>query len=290
MELIETFVVLLEGASPYVVTVVGILAIVYMILMFLERKSRRDMAECTRDEVGETNRMLAAHISVEDEKGETELALLKRMTHQLVQMNATMTGQAMSIADARVTIRYQWNWFRDEVSHIIRNSIKNNNFRGRELTISRKVSAAWQQAATKAKQSLDQLQSMQYPYERLFDNYASLVCDQVWALAVPLYHRDIPNGVGNIQEALDGLEQAVRETFETVLVEYFAITEDLEHGQLYNPVLVDTASAASHAVIDPDALADRLKSYCVGDGSDAYPPTNIREHMRATTESYSSEH
>jgi len=224
---------LLKNSPPIVVVVIGLIVMLNAVLNYFDRRSAKREDSLLRKQVEDTHTLALTHNAKADMVATKSLEVFENISHQLTVLSSTMSGQVMALPDAKSTIRYQWSWCRDETARLIINSIHNNKFKGREAVVARIVQRAWAAAAYRAKESLDALKTLKYPYQILFEKHINILWHDVWDAAVPLYHRDIPNGMGNLADALEGLRDMVVTSFDLLLEEYFTMSEDVENGSVY---------------------------------------------------------
>lgn len=161
-----------------------------------------------------------------------QISTQQQLVKEIVRMNANLAGdREISSDNAKLIIEYQWSWCRDETFRIIANSLSNNHFRGHEERVARSVQRAWQRAATAARESLDRLNGLRYPYSKLFEDGLPTLWVRCWKLAIPLYHRGKEDPV--FAEELSELQTNVHDLFDQALSQYFRAAEDIDEGELY---------------------------------------------------------
>lgn len=233
---------ILTNASPWAVLAITIIVVVHLTFRYLEGKRKQSEIGQLHEEMREAHKMLTGLTTASDLTQQETVGFLRKIAQELVNLNANQPGSRISNENAKMIIENQWAWCRDETARLLVNSILNNNFRGSETLVARKVQRAWHIAAKNSKQSLDRLSGMNYPFEPLFDQHIQIVWERSWEWAIPLYHRDTPN----LDEAVRDLQERVRGVFDDVLRAYFRHVEDIDKGALY--ALPETPADGSPAV------------------------------------------
>lgn len=165
---------------------------------------------------------------------EKQLNILERIEAHLITAGASVrcprsgegdcaeTEYRMPASSQRNIIRYQWSWGRDEVISVLTASIRKNGISGNQNAVARRVFQSCRNSIAEAKNSLDRLVGMSYPYDTLFEDTTDLLVG-IWDLAVPLYRRDFQ---GSIDCALDDFSFRVEGMFEEALRVHFLKYDD----------------------------------------------------------------
>ena len=291
----------LTQASPWAVLAITTIVIVRMTFQYLENRGKTDElgaikaaaegaekhSDAARASAEESKAMLTSALAVSDVAQRDMLGLLRKMTQELINLNANQPGSKISTENSKVIIETQWAWCRDESARLLINSIRNNHFKGSEGLVARKVRRAWQIAAKNAKQSVSRFSGLSYPYEELFDEHIQSVWRHAWIWAVPLYHRDAVD----MESSLADLHDRVRSLFDSLLIAFFRNVEDIDKGILYAPPGDVTADGAYrntnsepnlHSATEPNLVDDMialLTDYKVGTGSGPHTTIDMNSEV-----------
>ena len=286
---LSNFLPLLQSFSPWLAAALLALS---MLLHHFRKSREQTQAQQALDACLEVRSMLTLHDSQATLKTENhdkacarQTSILEKIAQELVNLNAAQPGRVVSNENAKLIIRYQWNWCRDETARLIANSVVNNHFSGNEALVSRRLLKAWKQAAKESSDSVDRIEGMRYPHKPLFERHIVPLWKLIWEWALPLYHRDCQN----LSLAVEDLQDRVRTLFDDAIRLYFIEVEDIDHGALYSRPSSSTATPVTGSRSEPgvkineeewtfaNSMGEQLKSYKAGLGSGNYDSVAVRQ-------------
>lgn len=249
-ELLQSF----KDHSPWLI---GFLAVIWLLnkfLGFLKARKTESAAELNDRAHDRIERQLVSHDEKLSRYMQDNLSTSKGIEQQLMISNSKQ-GTVLSAHNQKKMIEYQISWCRNMVTSVIVNSVIRNNIAGREDIVVRKVVRAFKSAAHEAQESLDSLEGLTYRYTAFFDEQLPQIWPLILRAAMPLYHRDFPEGM-TVDDAVEDLTFRIQGWFEEALKKVIAQSEDPETGSIYHSSDGDTAEIDGYL-----PLAVELRSY-----------------------------
>jgi len=276
---------ILRDASPWLVGATAIVVLVVVISKHREKMAKSVVDNHVFQLVQEIHEMLSTHctevtdaLTGSKNASNQELGLLSKIASELVTLNARSSGEYISNENAKLIIRTQWAWCASETAKLLCNSIGNNNFRGNEELITRRLFRAWGKAAQAAQVSIKNFRGIKYPHERLFQEELPQIYQRIWGWAVPLYHakRQSPTPAEEytFKEVLDDLAERVINLFNKTIDAYFQVAEDIDVGDIYADEDPYAGAISGEVLVADDTSADTaaqvLRKFQEDEGSGQY--------------------
>jgi hypothetical protein len=258
---ISSLLTVLGTASPYVATVAAIVIIIYMVIQYRTKKQETSEVEALDARLGKIESKMDQHDKGANDRHAAMTEMFGLMLKELQTISAANTG-TLSPEDSKRIIRNQFRWAREELLKIARASIARNHFRGRENQVSGKVYRAWFQTGKASFDSIDQFDSVKFPYHPLYSHILPQIWLTAWDLIIPVYHYnscDYKPSQADIDARFEEAANSISMMYDSVLSIYFSSIEDPELGLAYSGIKLETQLIEDPSI--PEEMAKRMKDY-----------------------------